>query len=103
MALTFKEAFGPTAELYRTNDIGNMFAVRSGPAQASAYGEGETFFNRAAGPVTWQYNQDTGTFTNPSDPTKTVSASDLGLGGIAGQNVPYALTHGICLDNERGI
>lgn len=89
---SFTDAFGAGSELYRTNDIGNMFAVRSGPAQASAYGEGETFFNRAAGPVTWQYNQDTGTFTNPSDPTKTVSASDLGLGGIAGQNVPYALT-----------
>lgn len=92
MALSFKEAFGPTAELYRTNDIGNMFAVRSGPAQSSAYGEGETFFNRADGPSTWQFDPNTGKFTNSADPTKTVTASDLGFGGVAGQNVPFALT-----------
>lgn len=92
MALTFKEAFGPTAELYRTNDIGNMFAVRSGPALPSAYGEGETAFNRPAGPSTWQFDPNTGKFTNSADPTKTVNASDLGFGGIAGQNVPFALT-----------
>ena len=90
--MSFTDAFGKGAELYRTNNPESMFAVRSGPAAPSAYGEGETFFNRPAGPATWQFDQNTGTFTNSADPGRTVSAADLGLGGISGQNVPYALT-----------
>ena len=94
---TFKEAFGENAELYRTNNPNEMFAVRSQPWTSGAVAEDDgtgksTFPMGNPPPAPWRFDQKTNTFTDPKDPNHKVSASEIGLGNHSGANVPLALT-----------